>query len=467
RNRSLINSQDTNFSPRVGFAYSPTDRFVVRAGFGIFFGGLESIGGAPNPGFNYPFSFSSGFTAPACDATTNTCPTDGLTLATGFQDAINQGLQNFLSTPGLVGSQTQFRSSYSEQYNLSTQYAFSPTLSLTTGFVGNVSRRLTAFPDQNAPIGLVGPQDNSQNIRPFPGFGGSQFVAYEGVGSYNSGQVTLEKRNANGLYFLATYTYSHALDDTATPLNGGANTYRSALVVPIGYEYTNSDWDVRHRVTLNASYQLPFGKGRQYLNRGGFLNEVAGGWAADLVFVAQTGNPFTVSPNNSRANGANAARAILLHDPYATGGSADPSNAGTQCATKTKNINNWFNPCAFGNPRPSSDIPNTQTDSDPVGHPLDTLSAVLPYLGTARNQIYGPGYNRINMSVFKNFTTFESQYLQVRADIFNLFNTPAFGQPGNGGANDNSTGAPITSTRSLGAFTPNPRFFQLAAKYYF
>ncbi|HXP08734.1 MAG TPA: TonB-dependent receptor, partial [Acidobacteriaceae bacterium] len=466
-NRSLINSQNTDFSPRVGFAYSPTDRFVVRGGFGIFFGGLESIGGAPNPGFNYPFSFSSGFPAPGCDAATNTCPTDGLTLATGFQNAINQGLQNFLSTPGLVGSQTQFRASYSEQYNLSTQYAFSPTLSLTVGYVGNVSRRLTAFPDQNAPFGLVGPSDNSQNIRPFPGFGGSQFVSYEGVASYNSAQVTLEKRNANGLYFLATYTYGHAMDDTATPLDGGANNYRSALVLPIGYEYTNSDWDVRHRVTLNASYQLPFGQGRQFLNRGGVVNELAGGWAADLVFVAQTGNPFTVTPNVSQANGATTSRAIRVGDLYASGGSAPASNSGTTCAPKTKSITNWFNPCAFGNPLPGSSIPNTQTASNPVGQPLDTLAAVLPYLGTARNQVYGPGYNRINMSVFKNFKTYESQYLQVRADIFNLFNTPAFGQPGNGSANDNSTGAQIINTRSLGQFTPNPRFFQLAAKYYF
>jgi hypothetical protein len=313
----------------------------------------------------------------------------------------------------------------------------------------------------------VGPSDNSQNIRPFPGFGGSQFIAYEGVGSFNSAQVTLEKRNANGLYFLATYTYGHALDDTATPLDGGAGTYRSSLILPIGYEYTNSDWDVRHRVTLNGSYQLPFGQGRQFLNRGGVVNEVAGGWAADLVFVAQTGNPFTVSPNISTANGANTTRAIRVGDLYASSGSAPLSNSGTTCAPKTKNITNWFNPCAFGNPLPGSDIPNTQTASNPVGQPFDTLDAVLPYLGTARNQVFGPGYDRINMSVFKNFKTYESQYLQLRADIFNLFNTPAFGQPGNGGANDNSTGAQIVNTRSLGAFTPNPRFFQLAAKYYF
>jgi hypothetical protein len=173
-------------------------------------------------------------------------------------------------------------------------------------------------------------------------------------------------------------------------LDGGAGTYRSALILPIGYEYTNSDWDVRHRVTLNGSYQLPVGQGRRFPNRGGVVNELAGGWAADLVFVAQTGNPFTVTPNISQANGANTVRAVLLRDPFASGGSPDPSNAGTTCATKIKNTTNWFNPCAFGNPLPGSDIPNTQTESNPVGQPLDTQAAVLPYLGTARNQVYGP-----------------------------------------------------------------------------
>ncbi|HVW77009.1 MAG TPA: TonB-dependent receptor [Alloacidobacterium sp.] len=463
-NRSLMDPQYTNVSPRVGFAFTPSSRFVIRGGYGIFFGGLESIGGAPNPGFNYPFSFSSNFPAPGCSSTTNYCPTNGLTLETGFSDAINQGIQNFLSTPGLVGGQPKFRSSYTEQYNLSTQYAITPTLSLTVAYVGNLSRRLQAFPDQNSPDGLVGPADNAQLIRPFPDFGGSQFLAYEGVGSYNSGQATLEKRASNGLYYLATYTYGHALDDTATPLNGGANIYRNALLVPIGYEYTSSDWDVRHRFTFNGGYQLPFGKGRRFLNQGGVLNAIVGGWSADLVFTAQTGTPFTVSPNNSGPNGATTRRAILTRDPFTSGGTPDPSNAGTTCAPSTHNVTNWFNPCAFANPLPGSMIPNTQTADNPTGTPLRGLSQVLPYLGTARNQIYGPGYQRINTSVFKNFDTFEGQYLQFRADIFNLFNTPAFGNP-NG--SNNSNGGLISSTRSLGAFTPNPRFIQLALKYYF
>jgi hypothetical protein len=439
-----------------------TNRLVLRGGFGIFFGGLESIGGAPNMGFNYPFSYSVNFNAPGCTATT--CPTNGVTLDSGFSQAIATGLQNNLSIPGLVGSQPQVHTPYTEQYNLSTQYAFTSNLSLTLGYVGNVSRRLQGFPDQNAVYGLVGPGDNAQLDRPFPDFGGTQFDAYEGKGSYNSFQATLEKHTSKGLYFLAAYTYGHALDDTATPLDGGANIYRSALILPMSSEYTNSDWDVRHRFTFTGDYQLPFGQGRRFLNHGGVLNELAGGWSADLTFYAMTGNPFTITPNISTANGANTTRAILRRDPFKAGGSPDPTNTSTACAAKVRNITNWFNPCAFANPLPGNLIPNTQTTANPTGTPLTSPDAVLPFVGTPRNQVYGPGYQRINMSIFKNFTTFESQYLQFRADAFNVFNTPAFGQP-DGGINSN--GGNINSTRSLGAFTPNSRFFQLALKYYY
>jgi hypothetical protein len=463
-NRSLKLSQFTNISPRVGFAFMATNRLVLRGGFGIFYGGLESIGGAPNLGFNYPYSYTVNFPAPGCSTTTNTCPTNGITLENGFPLG---SLQNNLSTPGLTGGQLQTHTPYTEQFNFTGQYAVTSSMSLSLGYVGNVSRRLEAFPDQNAPDGLVGPADNSQLDRPFPDFGGSQFDAYEGKGSYNSFQATLEKHASNGLYFLAAYTYGHAMDDTATPLRGGANIYRNALLLPVDSEYTNSDWDVRHRFTFTADYQLPFGQGRRFLNRGGVVNELVGGWSLDPVFFAMTGNPFTVTPSNSGANGANTRRAFRIGNPYAAGGSADSSNSGVTCAAKTRSLASWFNPCAFANPLPGSAIPNTQTASNPVGTPLTTN--VIQYLGPPRNQLYGPGYQRVNVSLFKNFNTFHGEYLQFRADAFNVFNTPAFYPPGGSGAStsDNSNGGVINSTLSLGAFTPNARFFQLALKYYF
>ena len=170
----------------------------------------------------------------------------------------------------------------------------------TIGYVGNNSRNLEGFPDQNARDGLVGPSDNANKIRPFPDFGGSQFDMHEGVCEYNSLQTTLQKHLANGFSFLADYTYGHALDDTQTPLNGGGNLYRMPLNLPMISEYATSDWDGRQRVAFNGQYELPFGRGRRFLaNSKTLVNELAGGWSTDLVFMAQTVLPASVGPNNS------------------------------------------------------------------------------------------------------------------------------------------------------------------------
>lgn len=469
-NRSLVKSQYTQFAPRLGIDYALTNRLVVRSGYGIFYGGLESIGGAPNMGYSYPFAYTVNFYAPAC--LPGNCPSVGqeygINQANGFstQPGWNNGLANdpSPSAPSLIGSQPNYITPYTEQWNLSAQYALSNSMSLTVGYVGNASRHIEGFPDQNASYGLVGPSDNYNHDRPFPDFGGSQFDEHEGVSSYNALQVTLQKHLANGLSYLADYTWGHAFDDTETPLNGGSNLYRMPLLLPMGAEWASSNWDIRQRFALNGQYQLPFGRGKRFLNRGGFANELVGGWSSDLVFVAQTGLPTTVGPNISTANGANTTRAFLVSNPFKAGGSPNSTNPNTTCAASTRNITHWYNPCAFANPLPGSDIPNTQTAANPAGSPITAPGQILPYLGPARNQVYGPGYERINMSLFKNFDTVENEYLEFRADVFNLFNTPAFGSPGNG---INSNGGQITSTMSMGEFTPNSRFLQLALKYYF
>lgn len=473
--RSLVKPQYTGFSPRIGIEFSPSNRIVVRTGYGIFFGGLESIGGAPNLGYNYPFQYSVNFNAPGCYPSPSNCQfyqsvgnAYGINRANGFstQPGWDNGLANDPnpSTPSLVGAQPNFKTPYTQQYNLAVQWALSSSMSWTIAYVGNSSRHLEGFPDQNAPVGLVGPKDNKNNERPFPDFSGSQFDMHEGVSNFNSLQLTLQKHYTNNLSFLTNYTWGHAFDDTQTPLNGGGNLYRMPIALPMGAEYANSDWDVRQRFVFSGQYALPFGRGQKHLNHNRLADLVVGGWSTDLVFTAQTGDPFSVNPNNSGANGANARHAFLVGDPFKAGGSPNSTNPSISCPTDTRNVNHWYNPCAFANPLPGSLIPNTQTATNPVGTPLTDPGTILPFLGPARNQIYGPGYERINMAMFKNFTTFEDEYLQLRLDVFDLFNTPAFSNPGNG---VNSPDHQITSTRNLGQFTPNGRFLQLAAKYYF
>jgi hypothetical protein len=90
---------------------------------------------------------------------------------------------------------------------------------------------------------------------------------------------------------------------------------------------------------------------------------------------------------------------------------------------------------------------------------------LVQYLGGVSDFIYGPGYNRINMSLFKDFTTWREQRLEFRADIFNLFNHPTWGTPST--TTDNSNGGEITGPMTSQNNTPDARFFQLPLKYFF
>lgn len=476
-NPALVESQNTNFGPRIGFAYAVDSKNVVRGGFGIFFGGLESTGYYPNLGENYPFQFADNFTAPDCKA--NDCPSvsdpahGGVSLENGFSTAIAAGLQNFISTPALRGSDKVAKTPYTESYNLSVEHAFSNNLATTVSYVGNVDRHLTVFPDPNSPYALTAPSLSANQYRPFPDFGGSAYSCYCGISDYNSLQAKLQKRFAHGFNFLLTYTWAHSLDDAPTPLgSNGDGGYRGTNLVPIREDYSNSAFDVRQRLTFNAYYQLPFGKGREFMNHGGVVNAVAGGWAANLTFFAQTGTPFTVYPTNTGVSGAGR-RAILIGDPYKGGGTPPASNPNITCPSSVHNKDHWFNPCAFANPVSGDQVsPGPYNGSDTTPMPgykypvkITDHASVLQLLGGRRNQIYGPGFNRVNMSVFKNFPTFRKQYLQFRADIFNLFNHPSLGSPSDSNI-DNNAGQ-ITGPRFFQNFTPDARFVQFALKYEF
>lgn len=471
-NPYLIKAQKTNFAPRFGFAYQIDPQTVIHGGWGIFYGGLESTGYYPNLGENYPFQFADTFQAPNCLA--NNCPSigpsSGVTLENGFSKALAAGLQNFISTPALRGSDPVAKTPYTMDYNLTVEHSFSTNLVAGIGYVGDSSRHLQVFPDPNSPDALVNPSINAQAYRPLPNFGGTAYTSYSGMSDYNSLQTKLQKRFANGLSFLATYTWAHSLDDAPTPLGSTADGgYRNTNLLPIRYDYSNSPWDVRNRVTFNGLYELPFGVGRAHLNHKGFADLAAGGWAVNLTFVDQSGPPMTVYPDISTAGGGGA-RAIPTGDPFAAGGVPNTANnPGVVCAPRTKTKTNWYNPCAFSNPLPGSLIspgkPGTATTAAVPPQLIRNRSQVLAFLGGVRNQIPAPGYERINMSIFKDFTTFHAQYLEFRVDIFNVLNTPSYGYPSI--RNDSPTGGQITGPIFFQAFTPDARFFQLSAKYVF
>ena len=472
-NERLATGQSLDFAPRVGFALQVHPNTVVRGGFGIFFGGLQSQGNT-NLGTNFPWSNSANLYSPSC--LTGNCPSlasEGIALETGLAAKTGNGLLNFVSDPGLNGIDGNVKTPYTISYNLSLQQQITSNMAATLSYVGNGSRHLPLYYNPNTVRGLYAPGTNTQQYQPFPDFGGFGIIHYGAVSNYNSLQAKVEKRMSNGLSFLATYTWAHNLTDDSDA--GGLSTAvgdRNMALIPWNEEYTNSPYDVRNRFTINGNYQLPFGKGKAFLNNSRWEDEVIGGWSSSLTFVSQTGTPFSVSPDISTAAGGGA-RAIKTRDPFAAGGTPDTANnPGVTCATQTRTKEHWYNPCAFANPIPGNAIAPVGTPVGTGGYqfygPVADEASAIALLGGLSNVIYGPGYYSVNTSLFKSFTTYREQALQFRVDAFNLLNHPTLNNPNNNGNSSNSSnGGQIYGQNFFQNNTPDARFLQLSAKYSF
>ena len=457
--QGLTNERVLNFGPRVGFAYQVDSTTVLHGGFGIFYQGQQNSGGADNIGTNYPFVFNSSFVSPTCKPQAGPCLSNGYTLETGFQSAVSQGLSTFVSNPSLNGQSPNLKTTYAMDYNLTFQKALTNDLVATMGYVGTTARHLPVGLNPNASVALVGPGVSTQKYLPFPQFGGFTDLDYVGMSSYNSLQAKLEKRMSHGLNFLATYTWGHAMDDAADPLSTSIG-YRNTNIIPIRDEYTNSGWDTRQRFTLNGYYQIPFGAGTGHMTHSRLTNAVLGGWATNLTFQVQTGQPFTVGVANTTTAGGGTANAILTRNPFTPGGSPDPTNPSITCPAKVRTLQHWYNPCAFANPLPAQLIGTGNYPALVTG-----INNAEAFLGGKSNTVYGPGYNKVDMSLFKNISTIREQYFQFRVDAFNLANVPEYGNPST--SNDGQTGGLIIAARTGQVYTPDARYFQLSAKYVF
>lgn len=470
--RALTQESKSNVGPRIGFAYAIDPQTVFHGGFGLFYQGQQNAGAAYNMGTNYPFVFSDNFTSPSCRKN-QICSADGYTLETGFAEAIQQGLSSYVSNPTLIGQSPHMKTTYVMDYNFTVQKSITPNMIFSLAYVGDASRHLPYNENPNSTAVLLPSGLNLQNYLPFPKFGNMNYINYEGISSYNSLQVKVQKRMSSGLQFLASYTWGHALDDAAEPLGGGIGGYRDENIIPIRDDYTNSGWDERQRFTLTGFYRLPFGENTPHPFDSKLANESLGGWATDITFQAQTGQPFSVSPADTALAVGGTKYAIAVRDPFAPGGTPDPSNPDITCPSKVRTLTHWYNPCAFRNPLPVSMIsPGPYQGSSYVPQPgypypeyVTGIKNALAFLGGRSNQMYGPGMNRTDVSVFKNFSTYRDQYLQLRVDGFNVTNTAEWGRPST--SSDGQSGGLITGPRYGQVYTPNARCLQISGKYVF
>lgn len=458
-NDYLVDPQKLNFAPRIGISFAADPRTVFRAGAGLFYGGLENIGLGLNLANNAPFFVSSNF-VPVPNVCQNingaiTCPTNGQTLETGFGAAANnpEALANAAGIGTIYANDQHAKTALTASYNLSMQHSLSNTMSFTVSYQGNQSKHLRMSYQANTFDGPVPRGANGQDLQPFHDFNIVN-VANQGLGRYDSLQAKIDKQYSHGLYFLAGYTWAHCLDDAFGPIGqaqqGG---YRNPTALGFRYDYGDCTQDVRNRFTLSPQYDLPFGRGQRFLNHGGAVDEVVGGWKTSFVFQAQTGDPVFITSSNQGSSYPQ-----KIGNPFGAGGVANPATQPQfNCATRTRTLQQWFNPCAFQNPPQAAQV------TDPAGNLIAASSAgLIPFGPPGRVGVTGPGFNKLDMSLFKSFAIpVHESSLQFRADAFNLLNHPSFGNPGS--SLTGAQGQAITSTRFSGLI-PSGRVIQLALR---
>ena len=434
-------SQKTNFAPRIGFAYQIGSRIVVRGGYGIFYGGFENIGG-DNLGGNYPFLYTFNFPAPD--------PSHPITYSNGQTATLEEGFLGIPLSPLLVnpqglllkGIQYNYKTPYTQSYNLTLQFKMGKSQTLSVAYVGSAARHLITSPGSNLDSEMLPPSANAQLYVPFPDLGrNGGYDATEGNSGYNSMQLNFERRWSGGFSTLADYTWSQCRTDARDRLIGDVGNYRAPALAGFGIQgdYGLCDFDVRQMVHFSGGYELPFGRGKKFLHNAGKLTDAAlGGWRTLWILTLQDGQPFTIvcNPGTSAGFGCNA---LFVPGQDVYGGS--------------HNVNQWLNPAAFHNAPAATAV--GQTDLSP--------------LGGAPTQVAGPGFHRLDWSLFKEFQTSDTTHLELRAEFFNLTNTPNFAQPPS--ANPNNLN--FTDAKSFGKITatrdnPNdPREIQFALKFYF
>ena len=405
----------SNLAPRIGFAKTLHESTVLRGGFGMSFAPENIASGASLK--NQPFVYSYGPYTPSAAPAGFTRFSAGLPLPVAPNAASPVG-----SIPAI--EQTNFRSTYVEQFNLTVERSFAGNVARVS-YVGMLGRHMIEkIPDFNAPAlndYYTNHSINYNALRPYyadvPRVTSMPIIESNGSSSYNALQTSFERRTRNGLTVGANYTYSHNLDDALTTSLNGSGGYgvipsRIAII-----DYGNSDLDMRHRVNFTADYALPWGNSLH-----GFTGVLAHGWQMNGIAVWGTGTPF------SALNATN----IAGNNPGSSG-SDRPNQIGV-AALSHPTVQRWFNINAF------------------AAQPAGTV-------GTARrNSMYGPGYRHVDLSLFKNFNLYREAQLQFRTEAFNVTNTASFGQP-------NATiGLATVGTVSALNNNYNPRVIQFALK---
>jgi hypothetical protein len=404
-----------NFQPRVGFAWDMfhSGKTVLRAGYGFLVD--EPVSGFilslnSNPPFALPISVLAN-------------PISG--LAAIFNSPTPSNLALSMIDPNFKNADVQ-------DWNLNIQQQVTPTIGIMVGYFGSKGTHLEIERNINQfkTLGMV-------STRPFtaltaapspipPGTSLGNILtkrASDSNSNYNALWISANKRFSHNLQFNTSYTWSHSIDDVSRNNNGIVVQDSTNIFGSRG----NSDFDARHRFVMNAIYDLPF-KG----------NRLVSGWEIAPIISAQSGNPFTVVVPSAAITGVGNTVTPIVVGPITVSGNP---------------LGQWI-------------VPSGGSFASTFQIPPSTAPTTLGNL--RRNSIVGPGFTDIDLSLIKNTKVTERVNVQFRADAFDLFNHPNYGQPNRVLSSLTSTTfGTITNTRFPTGDGGSSRQLQLALKLIF
>jgi hypothetical protein len=519
---SLYNPDHKNFGPRAGFAWDigGNGRTVLRGGGGLIY---ETVNWQSFVAFNNAFGPGSVPTgAPidlAGDTSGGTITTSNVTYKNianypATWDAVNGSLYGgstvncFKSPCPIMTVDRGLTTPYVWNWTLNLQHAFTPNLSVEAAYVGNRGTNLTGIRDVNQPpvgsgwpaaaisacitSGYTDPvnclpnstgaeQTNAPYFAKFPYLANIFQMGNVYRSNYNGLQVTLNARNYHGLSMVAGYTYSHASDDVGANWDFGYGSGLPQNAHNVAAEYANSDFDIRHRLTVSLTYAVPGRKGFGQLREGWEINSIITLQSPQFWGPMDEGTdasgvgPLPVSPPaNSpirwsfygKTSDFKSQKGVTI--PYFSRTSVPPIPG--SCLTQALAVDG-------GTPGPSTASLNL------FGCYANGNSVMLPpplgqFGNMGRNMFEDTGFKNFDFSLAKNFHFGETMRLQGRVEFFNILNHPNFANP-YGGQNGFGLNDPSVRPFGCGCATPDiaaanpavgsggPRSIQLGMKFTF
>ena len=413
-----------NFDPRFGLAWAP-ERFhgktVVRGGYGIYHGagqnddlnaGLESdnvrisLSSADVPNLSYPIDPFIPFAA-----------TVG-------------------RTPRAL--QRDRRDLYSESWGLMIQQELPGSFVLQTGYLGSVGHRLFARTYENV---CLQPPDPSTGLCPrtLAGVASVDLKRNDGNSTFNAFQLSLQRRFTSGLSLNAQYLWSHGINDGSI---GGGEANAPENVACRRCDRGPSVFDIHHNLVAATVYELPFGKGKHWVNSDGTAGKVLGEWQFSATQVLHTGHPLTVTVDRDASTIPNGNSSSDQRPDLVPGVPVIPANQG---------VNNWINPAAFA-------VPANGT-----------------FGNAGRGLVRSPLVWQTDMALSKTVRLTERFNLEFSAEAFNIFNHDQYADPEVNFSNGNfgQINSIVNFNSNNDSFAPDnvgsgtPRQFQFALRLQF